>query len=67
MGGDSVRVQLTNVTDLGATDPATAQALFRLNWEPLGQTGSSDPVARRVVKSRGPHGQDQLGTWTGFE
>ena len=57
MGGDSVRVQLTNVTDLGATDPATAQALFRLSWEPLGQSGSPDPVARRVVKSRGPHGQ----------
>ena len=57
MGGDSVRVQLTNVTDLGATDPATAQALFRLSWEPLAQSGSPDPVARRVVKSRGPHGQ----------
>jgi hypothetical protein len=37
MGGDSVRVHLTDVTDLGATDPATAQALFQLTWEPPGQ------------------------------
>jgi hypothetical protein len=36
-GGDSVLVSLNNVTDLGMTDPVTGQALFQLNWEPLGQ------------------------------
>ena len=36
-GGDSVLVALTGVTDLGATDPETGQALVRLAWEPLGQ------------------------------
>ena len=35
--GDSVCVSLTQVTDLGATDPTTGQALFRLTWKPLGQ------------------------------
>jgi hypothetical protein len=37
--GDSVCVSLTEVTDLGATDPATGQALFRFSWKPLGQSG----------------------------
>ena len=50
--GDSVCVFLTEVTDLGSTDPTTGQALFRLSWNPLGQSGSPGPVARRVVKSR---------------
>ncbi len=36
-GGDSVRVLLTDVTDLALNDPATGQALFRLTWAPLGQ------------------------------
>ncbi len=36
-GGDSVRVWLTDVTDLASNDPATGQALFRLSWAPLGQ------------------------------
>src|SRR5436305_13574028 len=36
-GGDSVRVTLTEVTDLASTDPATGHSLFRLSWEPLGQ------------------------------
>jgi len=35
-GGDSVRVLLTDVTDLASNDPATGRALFRLAWEPLG-------------------------------
>jgi hypothetical protein len=39
-GGDSICVLLTEITDLGATDPATGQALFRFSWEPLGQSGS---------------------------
>ena len=43
--GDSVCVLLTDVTDLGTTDPATGQALFRLSWKPLGQNGSSETVA----------------------
>jgi hypothetical protein len=51
--GDSVCVLLTDVTDLGTTDPATGQALFRLSWKPLGHNGSSETVAKRVVKS--PH------------
>jgi hypothetical protein len=50
--GDSVCVSLTEVTDLGATDPATGQALFRLSWNPLGQTDSPSNIAKRVVKSR---------------
>jgi hypothetical protein len=36
-GGDSVRVILTGVTDLGTRDPATGEALFQMTWEPLGQ------------------------------
>ncbi len=52
--GDSVCVLLTDVTDLGATDPETGQALFRLSWKPLGQNGSSETVAKRVVKSSHP-------------
>ena len=47
-GGDSVCVSLTQVTDLGATDPSTGQALFRLSWKPPGQSGSSGTVAERV-------------------
>jgi hypothetical protein len=34
--GDSVRVSLTEVTDLDTTDPATGQALFHLSWKRLG-------------------------------
>jgi len=45
-GGDSVRVVLTDVTDLASNDPATGQALFRLSWEPPGQ----DPP--RVISPR---------------
>jgi hypothetical protein len=37
--GDSVCVSLTEITDLGATDPVTGQALFRFSWQPLGQGG----------------------------
>ena len=51
-GGDSVRVLLTGVTDLEATDPATGQALFRLSWEPPGQDGSPGIPARRGVRRR---------------
>ena len=50
--GDSVSVLLTEVTDLGSTDPATGQALFRLSWNPLGQSGPSGKIASRAVKSR---------------
>ncbi len=38
--GDSVRVLLTEIIDLGATDPATGQSLFRFSWKPLGQRDS---------------------------
>src|SRR3954449_5654959 len=50
--GDSVRVLLTDVTDLGATDPATGQALFRLSWDPLGQFPTPDAIPKRVARSR---------------
>jgi hypothetical protein len=53
--GDSVSVLLTEVTDLGATDPATGQALFRLSWNPLGQRDSPGAIAKRVAKSRSSH------------
>jgi hypothetical protein len=36
-GGDSVRVVLTEVIDLGSNDPATGRALCRLSWAPPGQ------------------------------
>src|SRR5205823_12782808 len=36
-GGDSVRVLLTDVTDLASNDPATGQPLFRLSWAPPGR------------------------------
>jgi hypothetical protein len=51
-GGDSVLVSLTDVTDLGATDPVTGQALVRLRWEPLGQGGPPVATAGRAAKSR---------------
>jgi hypothetical protein len=41
-GGDSVLVSLTDVVDLGETDPATGQALFRVGWKRLGQGASLD-------------------------
>ena len=53
-GGDSVLVSLTDVTDLGTTDPVTGQALFRLRWEPLGQAGPTVASPRRVLKSASP-------------
>jgi len=55
--GDSVCVSLTEVTDLGATDPATGQALFRLSWTHLGQSDSPSNIAKRVVKFRSYHGR----------
>ncbi len=55
--GDSVSVLLTEVTDLGSTDPATGQALFRLSWNPLGQSDSPGNITKRVVKSRSSHGR----------
>jgi hypothetical protein len=60
--GDSVCVSLTQVTDLGATDPATGQALFRLSWKQLGQSGSTGKSAKRVVKPRVVHGKALPGT-----
>jgi hypothetical protein len=55
-GGDSIRVSLTQVTDLGTIDPATGEALFRLSWGPLSQGEPPDPIAPNHVKSRGPYG-----------
>jgi len=46
-GGDSVRVLLTEVTDLESEDPATGQAMFRITWEPLGQAGSPGAASRK--------------------
>jgi len=52
-GGDSVLVSITGVTDLGATDPATGQALLRISWEPLGQFVSSTAGSARRANPRG--------------
>jgi hypothetical protein len=41
-GGDSVLVSLADVADLGRTDPATGQALFRVSWKPLVPGASLD-------------------------
>jgi len=60
--GDSVRVLLTEVTDLGSIDPATGQALYRLSWTPLGQSDSPTNIVKRFVKSRSSHGRSQPGT-----
>ena len=51
-GGDSVRVLLTDVTDLASNDPATGQALFRLSWAPLGQPGSHRPADEPATEMR---------------
>src|SRR4051794_19247937 len=50
--GDSVRVSLTEVTDLGATDSATGQPLYRLSWNPLGQCDSPSDISKQTAKSR---------------
>ena len=46
-GGDSVRVVLTDVTDLEKTDPVTGEALFQITWEPLGQDDSPTTTSKR--------------------
>lgn len=51
-GGDSVLVSLTDVADLGRTDPTTGHALFRVAWKPLGQAPSPD-APRRMAKAPG--------------
>jgi hypothetical protein len=50
IGGDSVRVLVTGVTDLGEVDPSTGLALFRVSWEPLGHwaPAPSVPKGRKV-------------------
>lgn len=52
-GGDSVLVILSDVTDLGVTDPITGQALFKLSWEPLGQAGPTHDGTKRAARSTG--------------
>ena len=52
--GDSVCVLLTDVTDLGTTDPATGLALFRVSWKPLGQQDSPATIAKRAARSSHP-------------
>ena len=49
-GGDSVRVLLTGVSDLGTLDPVTGRALLQLTWKPLAQPGPSDRITGRAVK-----------------
>ena len=53
--GDSVCVSLTDVTDLGAIDPATGKSLFRLSWKPPGQSEPPDPISKHSVKSHRIH------------
>ena len=55
-GGDSIRVSLTQITDLGTVDPDTGETLYRLSWKPLGPGEPADPIAQSDMKSRGPHG-----------
>jgi hypothetical protein len=55
--GDSVCVVITEITDLGATDSATGEALFRFSWKPPGQSDLPGTIAKRVVKRRGSHGR----------
>jgi hypothetical protein len=54
--GDSILVSLTDVADLGATDPVTGQALVRLRWGTLGQGGPPVTTSGRAVKSRRSQG-----------
>ena len=54
--GDSICVSLTDVLDLRATDPATGKALYRLSWNPLGQSAFPSNIIKRNVNSRGTHG-----------
>jgi hypothetical protein len=55
--GDSVSVMLSEVTDLGTTDLATGEALFRFSWKPPGQSVPPGTIAKRVVKYRSSHGR----------
>ena len=54
LGGDSVRVVLTNVTELGTTDPTTGHPLVELTWEPLGQPTPVVVAPRRPARPRPP-------------
>jgi hypothetical protein len=49
-GGDSVRVLLTGVSDIGTVDPVTGRALLQLTWKPLAQSGPLDHTTGRAVK-----------------
>ena len=49
-GGDSVRVLLTGVNDLGAVDPVTGRALLQLTWKPLALPGPPDQILGRALK-----------------
>ena len=49
-GGDSVRVILTDVTDLEEKNPDTGEALFHITWAPLGQKESSETNSKRKAK-----------------
>lgn len=51
-GGDSVLVSLTGVADLETIDPATGHALYRLHWEPLGQSKPEVLPIKRGAKVR---------------
>ena len=53
-GGDSVRVLLTDVTELGTSDPSTGLSLYQLTWAPLGQAGSPAPPRTRASLSDDP-------------
>jgi hypothetical protein len=52
MGGDSVRVLLTGVTDLDEADPVTGLALVQLSWEPLGLDGPPASIAPKAYHTQ---------------
>ena len=49
-GGDSVRVVLTGVSDLGAVGPVAGRALLQLTWKPLGQAELPGRINKSAVK-----------------
>ena len=65
--GDSVCVVLTEITDLGATDPATGEALFRFTWKPTGQSDVPGTITRRPPSTGSLAGRASRATGSAFK